>query len=125
MYKKELHAGHACFVKNIFSSCLMAHVLSVPVYGLEEVDSEKRSQNLLAQDIGKQHSSFPSFWRKFIMEEDVLCYIAISDLGTKKSFCFAPGSPHDKVPGSLTASSGNSTCDIVISYPLPTCTITS
>lgn len=60
----------------------------VPVCGLEEVDTEDRSHDLLAQDVGKQHSAFPSSWRKFIIEEDALCHIAISEPGTNNPFLF-------------------------------------
>lgn len=68
-------------------------VWPVPVYGLEEADTEKRWHDLLAQDVGKQHSAFPLFWRKLIIEEDVLCHVAISEPGTNKPFLFCTREP--------------------------------
>lgn len=66
---------------------------SVPLYGLEEVGTQERSQDQLAQDVGKQHSAFPSFWRKFCMKEVVLCHTDISEPGTNKSFLFCIKEP--------------------------------
>lgn len=48
-----------------------------PVFDFEKVDTEKRSHDVLAQDVGKQHSAFVSFWRKFVIKEDVLYHITI------------------------------------------------
>lgn len=78
MYKIELHVWDICFVQKIFFSCLMTHVLEISCLCLGR---GKHWEKIMS-------SIRPSFYRNFIMEEGLLCYITIFEPNTKKSFMF-------------------------------------